>query len=96
MKNLINGYVNENISFFDYPKTEKKFHNISFSYDNGKKEYLKEINISKKQHFYDNDWVYLDNRRWGILLNDNKIIGGPETIDAITNVKDMQKWIIKY
>lgn len=87
---------NENISFFDYPKTEKKFHNISFSYDNGKKEYLKEINISKKQHFYDNDWVYLDNRRWGILLNDNKIIGGPETIDAITNVKDMQKWIIKY
>ena len=52
--------------------------------------------IYTKQHFYDNDWVYLDNRRWGILLNDNKIIGGPETIDAITNVKDMQKWIIKY
>lgn len=86
----------ENISFFNYPETKNEIYNVSFTYDNGNKETFEKINISKMQHLYKNDWIYLGNRRWGILLDNNKIIGGAETIDAINEVNDLQKWIIKY
>lgn len=86
----------KNIVFFNYPQLEYTIHNVSLSYDNGNKENLDKLKISKKTNYDNYDWVYLGNRQWGIQLKNRKIIGGPETIDAFTKIQDMQKWIIKY
>lgn len=95
--NKFNAWIvnDEDVMFYNYPKNENIINNITIAYDNGEKKNIKELRISSPISDNKNKFIYMGNRLWGILLKENVLLGGMETLDNIDNNKDLRKWTTK-
>ena len=96
--NAFNDWINKNkdIAFFDYPTVENKKYKAIRIFDNGEKEMINNISISYPIKVDNNNFVYLGKRTWGVLLNDQTILGGMETSDDISQHHKLNKWTVKF
>lgn len=86
----------DDILFYNYPQTTNIIKNVTITYDDGEKEQINELHVSLPIKNNENDFIYMGNRQWGILLKDNVILGGMETLDGIDNEKKLKKWTIRF
>lgn len=90
---IING---EDVLFYNYPQNINIIQDMTISYDDGEKDKINEIKVSLPVKDNANNFIYMGNRQWGILLKENILLGGMETSDRIDDEKKLKKWTTKF